>query len=88
MLSGALFCLSFLAEIGKAQALGRLMIPILSGTGYDQNQDGNQVRQHLKQLLTGKADTGNIAAGHIQCAKDDRTDDCQIRLPHSTPSCP
>ena len=59
------YMLSFFAEIGKAQALGRLVLTLFPHTGDNQHQYGDNIGERLKQLLTGKTNTGNIATGYI-----------------------
>ena len=57
-------------------------ITLFPHTGNDQYQDGHHIGKHFEQLLAGKADAGNEAAGHIQCAKHQRTQNCPVGFPN------
>ena len=55
--------LSFFPEIGFPQAFGGLILPLVAHAGDDQYNDGDNVRQHLIQLLGGEGAGGKE---HIQ----------------------
>lgn len=64
-----LFYLPFLAEVGEAQAGGRLMLALFTHAGDDENHQRYHVGEHLEQLLRVGVEAGNVVVSITQRAE-------------------
>ena len=59
----------------------RLIFAAFAYADNDKNDYCNSVGQKLKELFTGKGDSGNIAGGDIESSEDKRAEDRKVGLP-------
>ena len=74
--------LSFLPEIGNAQALRGLVFPLVAHAGNDQNDDGDDIGEHFVQLLDGQIGSrGKEQVQDVQAAEQEGGQDAHIGTP-------
>lgn len=74
--------LSFLAEVGQTEVRRGLALALLAHTGDDQHDDGDDIREHLEQLLVAHAEILYVVVHDVESAEQERAEDAEIRSPH------
>ena len=75
--------LSVLSEIGQAQRLRGLLVPLVSQGRNDQHDDGNHIGEHLVQFLDSKIHAGgDVHMEDIETAKQVRCQNTHIGTPY------
>ena len=74
--------LPFFPEVGHAQALGGLILPLVAHGGEHKHNQGDDIGQHLVQLLHGKVcSRGDEQIQDVQSAEEDGAENAHIGPP-------